>query len=108
MKNMFEYMNTMIVTIVLVFVFTSIISISTQVLNARLIFADGVDKFSNSYYTYDLNSSLNDGQYKNWYFEMEEENSINTRRDYLITLNYKIALPLFGMNIDGQFKGHAR
>ncbi len=105
---MFEYLNTMVVTIVLVFVFTSIISISTQVLNARLIFSDGVDKFSNSYYTYDLNSCLSDDMYKNWYFEKQEENSINTRKDYLITLNYKIALPLFNMNIDGQMKGHAR
>lgn len=108
MKNMFEYMNTMIVTIILVFVFTSIISISTQILNARLIFSDGLEKFQSSYYTYDLNSSLDDERYTNWYFEKKEENSINTRKDYLITLNYKIALPLFNTSLNGQIRGHAR
>ncbi len=108
MKNMFEYMTTMIITIVLVFVFTTIVSISTQMLNARLVHSAAVDNFQSSYYTYDLNSLLSDSRYNGWYFEKKEENSVNTRRDYLITLNYKISLPLFNTSIDSSIKGYAR
>lgn len=108
MKNMIEYMTTMIITIILVFVFTSIISIGTQMLNARFIHTSAVEKLQSSYYSFDPNSLLNSEEYKEWAFEIKEENSINTRKDYLVSLNYKINLPLFSSKIDANINGYAR
>lgn len=108
MKNMFEYMTTMIITMILVFVFTSIISIGSQMLNARLIHSAAIEKFESSYYTYDLNDLLNTEELNGWSFTCQELNAVKTRRDFLITLNYKINLPLFDTKFDGQLKGYAR
>lgn len=108
MKNIFEYMTTMIITMILVFVFTSIISIGTQMMNARLIHSAGIEKFESSYYTYNLNDLLNKEEMKNWSFTCQELSSIKTRRDFLITLDYQINLPLFDKKISDQYKGYAR
>lgn len=108
MKNMFEYMTTMIITMILVFVFTSIVSIGSQMLNARLIHSAAIEKFESSFYTYNINDLLNSDELKDWSFTCQELNAVKTRRDFLITLNYKINLPLFNTTIDGQLKGYAR
>ena len=108
MKNMIEYMTTMIITIILVFVFTSIISIGTQMLNARLIHTSAIERLQSSYYSFDPNSLLNNNEYKEWFFEVKEESSVNTRKDYLVNLNYKINLPLFSSKIDASISGYAR
>lgn len=101
-------MTTMIITMILVFVFTSIISIAVQMMNARLIHSTGIEKFESSYYTYDLNNLLNNEEMENWYFDCQELSSVKTRKDFLITLNYQIKLPLFDKEINSQFKGYAR
>lgn len=108
MKNIFEYMTTMIITMILVFVFTSIISISSQMMNARLIHSAGIEKFESSYYTYNLNDLINHEELKNWSFDCKELSSVKSRKDFLITLNYQINLPLFNRKINGQFKGYAK
>lgn len=101
-------MTTMIITMILVFVLTSIISIGTQLMNARLIHSAGIEKFESSYYNYDLNDLINQNELKDWSFECKELSSVKSRRDFLITLNYQINLPLFDKKINGQFKGYVR
>ncbi len=108
MKSMFEYMTTMIITIILVFVFTTIISVGTQMLNARLVHTSAIERLQSSYYSFDPNSLLNDDRYQEWSFEIREENSVNTRKDYFVNLNYKINLPLFTSKIDANISGYAR
>ncbi len=108
MKNMFEYMTTMFITMILVFVFTSIISIGSQMLTARLIHSTAIEKFESSYYTYNINELLESEELKDWSFSCQELNAVKTRRDFLITLNYKINLPLFDTKIAGELKGYAR
>lgn len=98
----------MIITMILVFVLTSIISIGTQLMNARLIHSAGIEKFESSYYNYDLNDLINQNELKDWSFECKELSSVKSRRDFLITLNYQIKLPLFNKKINGQFKGYAK
>lgn len=101
-------MTTMIITMVMVFVFTSIISIGVQMMNARLIHSAGIEKFESSYYNYDLNDLLNQNELKGWSFNCQELASVKSRKDFLITLNYQINLPLFDKRINGQFKGYVR
>lgn len=101
-------MTTMIITMILVFVLTSIISIGVQLMNARLIHSAGIEKFESSYYTYNLNDLLNQDELKSWSFDCKELSSVKSRRDFLITLNYQINLPLFDKKINGQFKGYVR
>lgn len=110
MKSMFEYMTTMIVTMILVFMFSIVISIGTQLLNARLIHSIAIDNIEASYYNFDPNSLLNDDLFKEWSFDDPLElSSVNTRKNYLVTLNYKINIPLVNTSIDNlKIEGYAR
>lgn len=108
MKNMIEHMTTMIVMVVLVFVFTIIISVGLQIMNARLIHTSAIEQIQSSYYNVsvdELNAQVNDG----WNFEVKELMAINTRKDYEVTLHYLIQLPLFKKGaIRGVLVGYAR
>lgn len=108
MKSMIEYMTTMVITLILVFTFTIIISVGLQIMNARQIHTSGIEVLQSSYYGVtqdDLNSTLDEG----WRFEITELNSVNTRKDYEVILYYLIRLPLFSETpIEGRFVGYAR
>lgn len=94
MKNMFEYMTTVVVAMLIVFMFTSVISIGTQILNARLVHSIAIDNIEASYYNYDPNNLLKADIFDGWKFnEIKELDSVNTRKDYLVTLNYTIKIP---------------
>lgn len=109
MKNMIEYMTTMIVTMIIIFMFSSVISIGTQMLNARLIFGIALENIEASYYNYNPNNLLKDDMFDGWNFKVEELNSINSRKDYLVSLNYKINIPLIGTSLDNlKIEGYAR
>lgn len=110
MKNIFEYMTTVIVTMLIVFMFSSIVSIGTQLLNARLIHSIAIDNIEASYYNFNPNSLLKDDIFDGWKFDdIKELNSVNSRKDYLVTLNYKIDIPLLGTSInDLKIEGYAR
>lgn len=109
MKTMFEYMTTMIITMVLVFMFSVIISVGTQILNARLVHSIAVDNIEASYYNFDPNSLLKDDLFNGWNFKVSELSSINTRKDNLVTLNYKINIPLLNTTIRNlKIEGYAR
>ena len=108
MKNMIESMTTMVVTMVLVFVFTVIISAGLQILNARLVHSSAIEQIQSSYYNVsieDLNNQIDDG----WNFELKELASVKTRKDYEVVLHYLIYLPLFKQGgIKGTIIGYAR
>lgn len=109
MKSMFEYMTTMIVTMILVFIFSVVVSIGTQMLNARLIHSIAIDNIETSYYNYNPNRLLRNDQFKGWTIETQVLRTVNSRRDYLVTLNYTINIPLINTSIDGlKIEGHAR
>ena len=107
MKTIVEQMTTMIILSISVLIFTFIMIISLQILNARLIHDSGIEKIQASYYTItvdDLNKNLKD----NWYFEINELSSINTRKDYEVALNYVINIPLINNDLKGRIVGYAR
>lgn len=108
MKSMIEQMTTMIVMFVMVLVFTIIITVGVQILNARLIHSGAIEQLQSSYYSVtvdDLNRQVNDG----WSFEIKELNSVKTRKDYEVILHYLIYLPIFRhTGINGTITGYAR
>ena len=108
MKTMVEQMTTTIVMMILVFVFTIIMSAGLQILNARLIHSSAIEQIQASYYSVDeadLNSQIDN----NWRFEIKPLNYVNNRRDEEVILHYKIYLPLFKTSgIDGTIRGYAR
>lgn len=115
MKNIFEYMTTMIVTMILVFVFSSIISVGSQMLNARMIHSMAIDNIQSSYYDESIEERYNkylNGQdrFSGWKINLNGPiESVNSRRTYIVTLNYKIKMPLIGQYINNlQIKGYAR
>lgn len=64
MKTMFENMVSLIVMMLLVFVFTGIISVETQVINARNIHSRVIELYQNSYHflsSDDFNKQLTNG-----------------------------------------------
>lgn len=115
MKNLFEYMTTMIVTMILVFIFSSIISVGSQLLNARMIHSMAIDNLQSSYYDKSIESRYNnylnsEDRFNGWKIKLNGPiDSVNSRRTYLVTLNYKIKMPLIGQYINNlEIKGYAR
>lgn len=115
MKNIFEYMTTMIVTMILVYTFSSIISVGTQILNARMIHSMAIENIQSSYYDEAIETRFNnylnsDDKYNGWKIIMNGPiDSVNSRKTYLVTLDYKIKMPLIGEYIDNlQIQGYAR
>lgn len=108
MRTMVEQMITTIVMMILVFVFTIIISAGLQILNARLIHSSAIEQIQSSYYSVEEND-LNKQIDSNWYFEIKPLNHVNNRRDEEVILHYKVYLPLFKTTgIDGTIIGYAR
>ena len=108
MKTLVEHMTSMIIMFILIFVLTIVISVGLQIMNARLIHTSAIEKLQSSFYTVSLDD-INTNLDSNWYFEINELSSINTRKDYEVALNYEIKLPLFSNeNIKGRIVGYAR
>ena len=111
MRSLIEHMVTMIVMMLMIFIFSFIITTGLEILDARLIHTSAIETIESSYYNVSesyLNDYLISRGKKDWSFNVEELNSVNTRKDYLVTLNYSIKLPLFGNDINGEIRGYAR
>lgn len=108
MKSMVEQMTTTVVMMILIFVFTIVMSAGLQILNARLIHSSAIEQIQSSYYSVN-ESDLNRQIDENWRFEIKPLNYVNNRRDEEVILHYKIYLPLFKKSgINGTISGFAR
>lgn len=106
---MFEYMTTMIVSMILVFLFTAIVGVGVQLLNARLVHSAAIENLQSSYYTYNPQVILDKNGFDDWHFSVKEvSGSVKTRRNYLVTLNYVVNIPLLNADINGKIEGYAR
>lgn len=102
MKTMFENMVSLIVMMILVFVFTGIISIETQVINARNIHSRVVELYQNSYYT--LSEESFNKQIKNGYINIRH-NDIN---DDEIIYTYDVTIPFLNISDTQRIVGYAK
>lgn len=110
MKTMFEHMITVIVMVIMLFIFTSIVMTEVQIVGARRVHASAINQIQSSYYAVDINA-LNDKlheTYPNWNLSSSLIESVNTRKDYKVKLDYEIMIPVFNIKKKGMIEGYAR
>lgn len=112
MKTLFDNFVSCIIFIVMIFAFASFSTTEMQILSARHIHTSAINQIQASYYTADIDAinekikeSYPDGS---WYIESMVINSVNSRQDRLVTLHYKVVMPLFGISQTGTIEGYAR
>lgn len=102
MKTMFENMITLIVMMILVFVFTGIISIETQVINARNIHSRVIELYQDSYHSLsaeDFNRKITNGNIQINEAEYDE---------YEVVYSYDVTIPFLNIKDTQRIVGYAK
>lgn len=110
MKTLMEHMVTEIILITIIFVFTAFTIVDMQTLAARRVHTAAIDQMQATYYSLnedDFNEELHK-TYPNWNISFTELNSLNTRKEYLVTLDYEIIMPILNLKKQGTLEGYAR
>lgn len=102
MKTMFENMISLIVMMIMVFVFTGIISIETQVINARNIHSRVIELYQNSNHT--LSSSYFNNSISNGYFTFNPSSYNETE----VVYTYKVTIPFINIGDNYKIVGYAK
>ena len=102
MKTMFENMISLIITMIFVFVFTAIISIEVQVINARNIHSRVVEVYQDSYHT--LSASYFNDLLSNGYVEL---NTVNDS-EFEVIYVYDVKIPFLNIVDEQRIVGYAR
>ena len=112
MKSLFDNFVSTIFFVIVVFALSSFTVVEMQLMSARHIHTSVINQIQSSYYMVDIDKinerieELYPGG--DWYIESKVINAINTRQDRLVTLHYKVYLPLFNISQDGLIEGYAR
>ena len=112
MKSLFDNFVSTIFFVIIVFAITSFTTLEMQLMSARHIHSSAINQIQSSYYTVDIdkiNEKIKE-MYPSgdWYIESTVINAVNTRQDRLVTLHYKVTLPLFDISKSGKIEGYAR
>lgn len=102
MKTMFDNMISLIVMTILVFIFSGIISIETQVINARNIHSRIIEIYENS--NHEIGESYFNNALACGNVEFEEASNQETE----IIYNYTVTIPFINMNNDYRIVGYAK
>ena len=100
----------MILTVFGIYILASFSFAQMQIMTARHVHAAVVNQVQSSYYTVDVNA-INDKiheTFSDWNVTSTVVSSVNNRQDRLITLNYKVVLPILNLEVPGQIDGYAR
>lgn len=102
MKTMFENMISLIVMMILVFVFTGIISLETQVINARNIHSRVIELYQNS------NHTLSPQYFNNCISNGEVTFSSNDNNETEVIYTYNVSIPFININDEYRIVGFAK
>lgn len=102
MKTMFENMVSLIVMMILVFVFTGIISIETQVINARNIHSRVVDLYQESFHH--LSSTDFNNKLRNGHIEIKESDY----DEFEVIYTYDVKIPFLNITDTQRIVGYAK
>lgn len=102
MKTMFENMVSLIVMMILVFLFTGIISIETQVINARNVHSRVVELYQESFHY--LSSEDFNKQLKNGYIDINDCDY----DEYEVTYTYDVTIPFLNITDTQRIVGYAK
>ena len=116
MRQMFDSFVSLIIFIMIVFGIVSFSVAEMQVMTARRIHTAVVNQVQSSYYNVDVNklkqsfgSHREAGADKaNWVVSVTPVKTVADRKDSLVTLKYRIILPVFNVAEEGQIDGYAR
>lgn len=118
MKNIMEHMLTTIIMVLTLFIFASIIFVDMEIITARTVHTSAINQIQSSYYTVDIND-MNDtlherysqkdeaGNYL-WNLSAYKTNSIASREDWVVRLDYAVYMPFFNITKRGSIDGFAR
>ena len=112
MKSIFDNFVSTIFFVIIVFVISSFTIVEMQLMSARHIHASAINQIQSSYYMVDIDKinekikELYPGG--DWFIESKVISAINNRQDRLVTLHYKVYLPLFSIEKEGVIEGYAR
>lgn len=110
MKSLFDNFVSCIIFVVIIFAIASFSVTEMQIMTARHVHTSVVNQIQSSYYAVDIDA-INDklhATYPDWEVTSTVVNTVNDRQDRLVTLRYKVVLPLFGLEKWGQIDGYAR
>lgn len=128
MKTLIDNFVSCVVFVIIIFGIASFSLVGMQIMTARRIHTSVINQIQSSYYKVDVGcentksactadgatereSSLN-GQlhkkYPDWYITKQTVKAVNDRKDEVVTLHYKVVLPLFGVTKEGEIDGYAR
>lgn len=112
MKSLIDNFISTIIFVVIVFTVSSFTVVEMQLMSARHIHSSAINQIQSSYYMVDIdeiNKKIKEYYPSgDWYIESQVINSVYNRQDRLVTLHYKVLLPLFNIEQDGIIEGYAR
>lgn len=112
MKSLIDSFVSTIIFVVIVFAVSSFSVVEMQLMSARHIHSSAINQIQSSYYMVDI-EKINEKILEmypsgDWYVESQIIQSVYNRQDRLVTLHYKIILPLFNIEKNGIIEGYAR
>lgn len=110
MKNLLGGLVNIIEMMILIFICSVFTLSEIQLMSARHLHTSVVNQIQSSYYQLsdsEINSKIQE-KFPNWYVETETVKAVADRQDRLVTLHYKVAIPLFNIEKDGRIDGYAR
>lgn len=100
----------MLLTVIGIYILASFGFVQMQIMTARHVHTAVINQIQSSYYAVDVDA-INDKiheTYPDWQITSTVVNSVNNRQDRLVSLDYKIVMPLFGIEKTGKIDGYAR
>lgn len=115
MKNFIETFTTAVLLAIIVFASVALMMAQMEIVTAletktQLLHAVEESEAASVEDVYQLSEQLNSSvkaAHKDWDVEIKRLESSNSRDYYLVTLKYKITIPLFGTITTGEWKGYA-
>lgn len=110
MDTLFKIMNGFIIMMIEIMVGSVLTLGEIQIMSARHLHTSVINQIQSSYYAVndtELNQAIQ-AKMPGWYVETKTVNSVADRQDRLVTLHYKVYIPLLGIEKDGQIDGYAR
>ena len=101
MKTLFENMISMIVMVLVIFSFTSVVSIQFQTIKASNIHTSAIEAIQNSYF--EINEDYLNNRIDNGYFEIS-----NLKDGKQVVYHYNVSLPFINYAKESEIAGVAR
>lgn len=109
MKSLFENFVNCVIFILMIFSIASFTVMEMEVMTARHIHTSIVNQYQSSYHTLNIDA-VNDKLHESfpeWEVSVAAVDSTMDRETVLVTLKYKVYLPIFNIERTGEIDGYA-